>query len=101
MLSLGSSPGSSAGRLPPQTRGPKPQGGLTVRGRKFPVEDKVHPYPHPLCLIDLDWRIKSKLSRPNSRHTYERCVTEGVYTCLVMIVDESSSIIPTHRSQFL
>ncbi|XP_047076757.1 uncharacterized protein LOC124686926 [Lolium rigidum] len=41
MLSLGSSPGSSAGGLPPQTRGPKPQGGLTVRGRKFPVEDKA------------------------------------------------------------
>nr|XP_051224818.1 uncharacterized protein LOC127342841 isoform X3 [Lolium perenne] len=41
MLSLGSSPGSSAGGLPPQTRGPKPQGGLTARGWKFPVEDKA------------------------------------------------------------
>jgi hypothetical protein len=78
MLNLGSSPGSLAGGVPLWTRGPKPQGGLAVRGWKFPVEDKVHPYPHPLCLIDLDWRIKSKLSRPNSRHTYERCVTEGV-----------------------
>lgn len=41
MLSLGSSPGSSAGGLPPQTHGPKPQGGLTARGWKFPVEDKA------------------------------------------------------------
>ncbi|XP_047044579.1 uncharacterized protein LOC124648944 [Lolium rigidum] len=53
MLSLGSSPGSSAGGVPPWTRGPKPQGGLAVRGWKFPVTDKVEIY---LALIYYFWR---------------------------------------------
>nr|XP_051224817.1 uncharacterized protein LOC127342841 isoform X2 [Lolium perenne] len=86
MLSLGSSPGSSAGGLPPQTRGPKPQGGLTARGWKFPVEDKVDSLS--LTFIGYAWHLLHCLPchRPRLTAPSWAPFTTGLCICFVMCV---------------